>query len=554
MLMPRGRKGSPQESIDSILLAISRREDIDVEIMSHYLDRLDEEWAEGARDKVLHLLRSSDAMAQSAALRILTELATDFDIDELEDFVTDPTVSDLAKLSLSPILKELGSDMADEGIVEYLNDPAGAIRQMQMRLLDLVGQNEMGVETILEDVVSMPMDRRYAFVSWLGNSNDPRAASLLIPLLENQTGKMASAIIEALEQLGPIAVNLTIPALNYVITTSSNRQVKQHARAALGRLTMQSMLGTEDVAMMEAKSEKLPLFEVRVSSLDGSGTQLIMLSWLRPDGLVKGINILFQDQLGLKDCYGIDEMNKEQWRVLVDDLHEQGFSSYIVPFDYARAILTNARVITRRARRKVPIAYSIWRPLIDAGAADKKNPPGTDVVLPPVQLDEHIKALSEQGEQLYQVKEFLSWLYEPVERLEPFIHRYWILQGQSTQKPRKKRVSAVETQKIREALEQLVNEALDVLIDEKWREQYESRLRRQAAIFAQVGRKDESDLICAVAALLRPDSLVPVREQAFPRAFMRLSIEQGPLRLMIESLQNSLPDAIPLDLINPIPD
>ena len=47
--------------------------------------------------------------------------------------------------------------MADDGIIEYLNDPAGAIGQMQLRLLEIVGQSEMGVETILDDVVSMPV-------------------------------------------------------------------------------------------------------------------------------------------------------------------------------------------------------------------------------------------------------------------------------------------------------------------------------------------------------------------------------------------------------------
>src|SRR5689334_24797154 len=133
--MSRGRKGSPRESVDSILLAISHNEDIDEDTMSRYLDRLDEEWADGAREKVLHLLRSNDAMVQSAAVRILGELATDFDLEGLEDFVADPTVGDMSKLSLSPILKELGSEMADDGIIEYLNDPSGAIRQMQLRLL-----------------------------------------------------------------------------------------------------------------------------------------------------------------------------------------------------------------------------------------------------------------------------------------------------------------------------------------------------------------------------------------------------------------------------------
>ena len=54
--MPRGRKGSPQESVDSILLALSRRDDIDPETLSHYFERLDEAWTSGAREKVFHLL------------------------------------------------------------------------------------------------------------------------------------------------------------------------------------------------------------------------------------------------------------------------------------------------------------------------------------------------------------------------------------------------------------------------------------------------------------------------------------------------------------------
>src|SRR5436305_1629799 len=104
--MPRGRKRPPQDSVDSILLAISRRDNIDPDTLSHYFDRLDEEWTEGARDKVLHLLHMHDPAAHAAAVLILTELATDFDLEELEELVADPTVSDMAKLTLSPVLKD----------------------------------------------------------------------------------------------------------------------------------------------------------------------------------------------------------------------------------------------------------------------------------------------------------------------------------------------------------------------------------------------------------------------------------------------------------------
>src|SRR5260370_35512971 len=205
--MPRGRKGPPQESIDSILLEMSRHDDIDSTTLSNYCDPMDEGGTHAARDKVLQLLRTNDLTAYSAAVFILSELATSFDLEELEDIVADPTVSDLAKLTLAPVLKELGSDMADDGIIDYLNDPEAAMLQMQIRLLELVGQSELGVESVLEDVVDMPMDRRLGFINWLGASQDPRAANLLIPLLENQASKVVTATIHALEQLGPVASN-----------------------------------------------------------------------------------------------------------------------------------------------------------------------------------------------------------------------------------------------------------------------------------------------------------------------------------------------------------
>ncbi|GER89283.1 hypothetical protein KDW_34450 [Dictyobacter vulcani] len=463
-----------------------------------------------------------------------------------EDFITDPTVSDLAKLSLSPILKELGSEMADDGIIEYLNDPAGAIRQMQMRLLELVGQNEMGVETILEDVVSMPVERRFAFINWLGNSNDPRAANLLVPLLENQTGKVVMAVIEALELLGPIAINQTIPALNHVIATTSNRQLKQQARTTLGRLTMQSMLGSEDAALLEARQQQYPAYQARVSSIDGSGTQLIMLSWLRPDGLIKGVNVLYQDQKGIKDCYGVDEMDTEQWESLIGDLDEQGFSSFKVSFEYACAVILEARALNRRTRTRLPIAYSIWRPLTEAGVRDKKavaSLPAT--TLPCVELTAEARAMADRADELYQLKEFSSWLYEPIERIEPFISRYWAALNmvESTTNKRKK----ARMQEQRDLLTSLASESLHELIDDKWRTTYAARLLRQAALLQQADQHEYVPMIQATATLLDPASQVPVQDQTFPIALISISIEQGPLRLMVESLRSGSLSSFPVE-------
>jgi HEAT repeat protein len=549
--MARKRKGTPQESIDSILLAMSRRDDIDPDTLSHYFDRLDEEWTEGARDKVLRMLRTNDLTAHSAAVIILSELATDFDLEELEDFVTDPTVSDLAKLTLAPVLKELDSEMADEGILEYLNDPESAMLQMQMRLLELVGQSELGVEAILEDVLSMPVERRLSFVSWLGNSQDPRATNLLLPLLENQSSKVVLAALDALEQLGAIAASQSIPALNHLIATSSNRAVKQRARAVLGRLTMQSAPGVESQAMEEAR-QQLPLHEARASFVDGAGAQMIMLAWKRPDGLLKGVNILYQDQWGIKDCYGTDEIEPENWSDLVTGIEEQGFISFQVSFEYCQALVAEAIAVSKRSRHKLPIAYTIWRPFIEGDTSARKKAPAAQTMLEPRPYTADLAPLMQRGEDLYQMPEFSSWMFDSLDSLRPYINRYWsnpnvLLDDLGTTqrgRGRRRKQSVSKT-----FLEDLVTEALTALVDDQWRTLYETRLRRQGALFQVVGRTKDVQLVSAVAAALHPEPGVPVQEQSFPRAMMRLSIQQGPFRMMAEALESGRFGPIPMDLL-----
>jgi hypothetical protein len=534
--MPRGRQRPPQDSVDSILLAICRRDDLDSETLQHYFDRLEDEWTEGARNKVLHLLRSRDAAAHTAAILILAEVASEDDLEELEDLVTDPTLSDLAKLALAPVLKELGSDMVDDGMVEYLNDPASAMQQMQMRLLELVGKSEMGIESILQDVIAMPMERRLAFISWLGSCNDARAAQLLIPLLENQPVKVATAVIEALEQLGPIALQQSLSALNYVLSTNAPRALKQQARATLGRLTMQSAVNMDVQLSSEMDVLQLVPYEARASFIDGTGSQLVMLSWLRPDGLLKGINVLYQDLVGIKDCYGVDGMDKERKARLVEDLQEQGFFSFVVPFDFARALILQASETNKHLRRKLPISYVIWRSLLENTPHEEAAPL---LQTAPLELDDETLALVKRGGELFQLPEFLSWLYDPMERTEPFIARYLQLYDSEAAAHRTRRLTASQTKRLQRLLDELVDEALPELIDERWRERFEPRLRLQARLFQLAEREQDARMAQAVAAVLAPTSPVPVLEQDFLRTLVRMSIEQGPLRMMFASLNQN---------------
>ncbi len=538
--MPRGRKEPPQENIDSILLAMSRRMDIDSDTLSHYFDRLDEEWTDGARDKVLHLLRTNDLTAHSAAVQILSELATDFDLEELEDFVADPTVGDLAKLTLVPVLNELGSEMADEGIIDYLNDPEAAMLQMQMRLLDLMGQSELGVESVLEDVLTMPMDRRLGFINWLGDSQDPRATKLLLPLLENQSSKIVTATIDALEQLGPVAASQSIPALNYLLTNTSNRQLKQHARATLGRLTMYLTPGQEVAPAEQSLQKQELLHEARVSFIDGSGTQMIMLAWRRSDSLLKSVNVLNQDTWGIKDCYGTDEMEAESWSELVESMEEQGFGSYQVSLDYCRALIADARAMNKRTRHKLPVAYAIWRPLIEGNESSSKNDSTAKIMLEPGVFTPELLQLAKRGDELLDLQEFETWTFEPFESIKPYVNSYIEASGTVNSPRARKRRGGLKANQ-----ETIVSDVLEKVVDDKWRLLYESRLRRQGALFQYIGREDDARLVSAVSAALHPDSGLAPNEQSFLRTFMHRSLSNGLLRIMAEALEGGPFGSVP---------
>src|SRR2546421_2996456 len=444
------------------------------------------------------------------------------------------------------------SEIADQRAIEYRKDPQAVMQQMQMRLLEMIGQSEMGVESILEDILSMPLERRLGFINWLGNSHDPRAANLLIPLLENQTSKIVIAVIDALEQLGEIASDQTIPALNYLIAHTANRQVKQYARTALGRLTMQSAPGTGDSTEKRTQPQQLQFHEARVSHLDGVGSQMIMLAWRRSDGLLKGVNVLYQDQWGIKDCYGTDEMAPGHWLELVSSMDDQGFGSFRVPLEFGRALIAEARAINKRTRRKIPIAYAIWRPFIEGEEAEEKDTPAVSTRLEPWQLSPEVVQLAQRGDLIYQMPEFVSWMYDPVERVQPYIDRYWTNRDLLDLSPfgsrSRKRKSSNKKQKAGLDIETLVSEAIGELVDNKWRALYEVRLLRQGALFQFVEREEDMKYVRAVAAVLHPDSGIPAQEQPFVRTMMRLSIEQGPFRAIAEALETARLETMPIDL------
>ena len=135
-------------------------------------------------------------------------------------------------------------------------------------------------------------------------------------------------------------------------------------------------------------------------------------------------------------------------------------------------------------------------------------------------------------------------MYEPLARIEPYINRYLVTSltksftsQESRASKRKTRAKQGQQGLPAQPPDTIIHEAIDELVDPGWRLLYETRLRRQAALFSEADRMQDANLCMAVAAMLHPDSSVSVQEQPFLQAMMRFSIEQGPMRLMAERME-----------------
>jgi hypothetical protein len=256
---------------------------------------------------------------------------------------------------------------------------------------------------------------------------------------------------------------------------------------------------------------------------------------LRSDRLLQGVNLLVNANTGLRDCYSIDEVSNEQWNTLVQDFHAHGYNSLKVPFDYARALAIEAYGQKKRVRGHLPLTYSLWRPQIEGHDSREKKKKLIEslVSVKPMPLTQLGSAYARYGEGLLELPEFTFWFVPYITRyMEIFPPNFNIAQ------PERLQLSHAQAQALDEGLDLLVEGALSDVIDTEWRLSYESLLRRQAAFFLQTNRADVAQVIQGVAATLHPQSSLPLQQQTFPRALLRLSLKHGPLRLMLEALRS----------------
>ena len=365
-------------------------------------------------------------------------------------------------------------------------------------------------ERFLYDLESDDAAGRRLVLLTLAEPQDERALPLILPLLSSAR---VSAILAAIEALETLASPLAVGRLQESADGDPNVKVRRRARAAYGRIIMQSPVFHPQRAALRgaASSTRLPWEHVSVSLLDRYGDQAITIARRRADDYLKVVTVLTNQETGVKSCTGVDMMTRDELDEVLAALEAQGLTCVEVEPAFAGALVAQARRRSVSNRSRLPAGLEIWREVIDAPAQ-----PEQVRMLGPV--DEGVDRLTETGA-LLATPEFRQWFFEP-ESVWAYVNEW-----QSGTMPQRSGLDGGRT------LDALISMAARDLVDDDFAAMLRRRLERQSDMLLRAGKHDLAQLARAAAAGLDPERGLPPDEHPFIRAMVLSSFFNAGLRL-----------------------
>jgi hypothetical protein len=177
-----------------------------------------------------------------------------------------------------------------------------------------------------------------------------------------------------------------------------------------------------------------------------------------------------------------------------------GIEMVEISIGQARAEMERAYQSTLRAGRRLPPNYMAWQPWLQG-----EDPEPVEVFpLPEVAPDEQAGLLA-RCDELIDLDEFEAWFFNPDE-LHGLERKFRQLTKRSNTD---------------EAIETLISQGINTIVDDRRRQSLRERLQRQAWLLAQIYDDDEiPKLALAAAAGLADDASLPLAEHPLLREMM----------------------------------
>ncbi len=453
--------------------------------------------ADEALPRIVELLASPDEDTRQVAITLLRELGDPRAVAPLRQMLYKPDYRDGEKLKVLQALDVLGAPVDEATFRRAITDPDALMRRTLSHMLETI-EDPIQVEALLEVMKEGPPEIQEQYVhDMLAPLADRCLLLMLTALLHNEHDGVIIAAVDAIERLKEPAV---IPLLEERAQYDSSRRVRHAAENAALRLRARIRIGDQSPQPWVVPS-LLPLAYCLLCTIDGSGGQVLFVAREQPDGHLRIVDLMFNDHQGIKDCFSA-VVDEEELDEIVDGFGSAEFVD--ISLERARATIAHAYQVTLDARRRLPPAFVAWQ-----GWLEGEDPrPIKECPLLPLEPSRQTELLAECTE-LMTMDEFDFWFFNPDE-VGTFVSRYRKLfrQGQA--------------ERGEAPFEALLDQAIEAVVDDKYRRLLPDRLRRQAWLLAQLYEEEEIPLWALAAAAALEEGVVV--EHPLLRSMMDLSL------------------------------
>lgn len=281
--------------------------------------------------------------------------------NSLWDVLKNPSVKDSTKTIILNLLKDMGNKVDYEKLDEYFENPAEAIDADTERLLHVAIVNPEAQIDFLDFVYSLSESDRKVLIQSLGDDYESDdLANILNPLvLYDPVSELSNIAIGILGSTkSQLALHTLLEALEFVSDDETISLIKK----SISTLKIAGV--REDNALEFYKSVLSSKAYCSYASYpDGHGNQALIFSRERENDSVQVVAVVINDTWGIVDCFGFNEISKEEFERIVDRFYSNDEHVYI-DSHVLKAILLHAEKLTRLSEGKLSYEYICWRTLL----------------------------------------------------------------------------------------------------------------------------------------------------------------------------------------------
>ena len=358
------------------VIDIIDRLNIDISDIQHQMELTKELKNLGNLELVVHTLlkelnTDDENKIQKVSFLLLEMNSLEHSKDILWEYIKSSDSSDRLKEASCILLKSLGEHITAEDLLDYMDDPQKLIDSETQKLMETALSNPEAQVDLIDFMFAVSKEEQISLIK-----------SLVYDYPGDSLANILSTVAESIddESVKELCINIlsetkshnALGCLEDILTYSTNANLRKQASLALKKLKLLGISSEEGNYgnRGERMCEDSKPYKFFTTYPDGVGSQCVVCSRVDSNGLLSVVNTIVDDIDGVIDCFGFFCITEFDFNKILDRLNNQSITIEITP-EYAKKILSEAELLTKKQQYSIPYEYSCWKhTLYDIHPAD----------------------------------------------------------------------------------------------------------------------------------------------------------------------------------------